>query len=313
MKACCIALFAGIAALGLGAAAPSATRDRDPVADALVDALNEARATRQVPAVKRDTLLDEVAERRAVETARLPEGRRFEEKRSIEELIRDAGRRRFATAAQYLAYQSGYEDQVSAAVSSWKSYEPSWSKALRAGWTEVGAATARASDGTLVIAVVLLEAARPLPAVTKIEADVVDAVNRERESRGLAPLAIDARLHPVARAHSEDMLRRDYFEHVSPEGIHPAERVTAAGIAYRKVAENLFSTRRAGDPVATAVAGWMASPGHRANIVDPSFTHTSVGVAVDPDEGEVILTQLFLRPPDPEPPPNTKGSPRQRP
>lgn len=284
--------------LPAGATAPPADVD-DTVASALVAAVAEGRAARGAPHLRRDALLDAVAVRRARETAALPERRRFGEKPPIESLIRQSGRRRFARAAQYLAYQGGYEDDAATAVRTWRDYDPGWEQAMDPVWTEIGAATARAADGTIVIAVVFLQPDRPLPAVEAIEEGVVAGVNREREARGLAPLVLDARMVPVARAHSEDMLRRDFFDHVSPDGVRPADRVLAGGISFKKVAENILENRHVDEPVAAAVAAWMASPGHRANILDPAFTATAVGVAVDPDEGRIVFTQLFACPPDP--------------
>jgi uncharacterized protein YkwD len=261
-----------------------------------VAALDEEREARRLPRLRRDAVLDEVAARRARETAALPESQRLGEKAPIEALIRAAGRRRFTRAVQYLAYQGGYADDAAAAVRTWKGYAPGWERAMEGAWAEAGAATARASDGTLVIVVVLLEPSRPAASIESTEEAIAAAVNRERAARGLDALAPDERLARVARAHSEAMLRLGFFDHVSPDGAHPADRAGAAEIAFRKIAENIFESRHAEDPVASALAGWMASAGHRENILDPTFTHTGVGVAMDLDEGAFVVTQLFLRP-----------------
>lgn len=80
----------------------------------------------------------------------------------------------------------------------------------------------------------------------------------------------------VAQAHSEDMRRRDYFDHVSPEGRTPMQRVQAAGVAVSAVAENIAL----GQPTGHAVfESWRDSPGHRRNLLNCDYTHHGVGLA----------------------------------
>ncbi len=210
--------------------------------------------------------------------------------------MREAGLRRFARAAQYVSTQGGYEDAVASAIANWRAYEDGWRIALDPSWSAVAVATTVAEDGLLVIAAVFLEDEAPLPDPAEMERGTWEAANAERRKRGLAALAWDDVLAAVARAHSRDMARRSYMGHESPEGVGPADRVRAAGIAYRALAENVASNVHMDEPVAAAVAGWIESRPHRKNLLSAEFTRTGVGVAVD-DEGRVIFTQLFLLPP----------------
>lgn len=78
----------------------------------------------------------------------------------------------------------------------------------------------------------------------------------------------------AALVHSDDMVARDFFSHTGSDGRDAGDRATAAGYVWSSWGENIA----AGYGSAAAVmAGWMASPGHCANIMAPSFQH--VGVA----------------------------------
>ncbi|MGH2451258.1 MAG: CvpA family protein [Candidatus Limnocylindria bacterium] len=137
-----------------------------------------------------------------------------------------------------------------------------------------------------------------LPDELDLEADpdaerqMVELVNEERVARGLAPLALDPRLVPVARAHSTEMFELEYFSHESPVTGSPFDRLDAAGIAYRRAGENLAYAHS----VTVAHGGLMDSPGHRENILRPEFTHIGVGVVSAGPYGR-MFTQLFLTPP----------------
>ncbi|GHG53888.1 CAP domain-containing protein [Streptomyces griseocarneus] len=119
--------------------------------------------------------------------------------------------------------------------------------------------------------------------------EVLALTNAERAAAGLPPLAADPRLAVAARDHSTDMARRDFYSHTTPEGREPWDRARAAGAAHRAIGENIACGQRT---PAEVVRGWMNSPGHRANILTPGFTHLGVGYAPGGRAG-TYWTQLF--------------------
>lgn len=119
--------------------------------------------------------------------------------------------------------------------------------------------------------------------VASVEAATVCLVNGERARFGESALIENSDLAGVAGGHSHDMDVRDYFSHVSPTGETLLTRVRASGfipndnVGYT-IGENIaWGTLWLGTPNAI-VKAWMASPGHRANILDASFNYTGVGV-----------------------------------
>lgn len=113
-------------------------------------------------------------------------------------------------------------------------------------------------------------------------------VNAERSSQGLPPLAFDAELVKIARAHAADMLRKGYFSHVSLEGTQPTDRAAAVGFRYRAFGENLAFA----PGLEEAHRGLMDSPGHRANILAPDFGRVGIGV-LDAGAYGLMIVQNF--------------------
>lgn len=90
------------------------------------------------------------------------------------------------------------------------------------------------------------------------------------------PLKWNDRLAHAARNHALDMGKRSYFEHTTPEGVRFSERVTAAGYAWQTVGENIAAGYAT---PASVVDGWLKSPGHCVNLMNPAFTELGVGRA----------------------------------
>jgi uncharacterized protein YkwD len=120
--------------------------------------------------------------------------------------------------------------------------------------------------------------------VERVRAAVICLVNRERAAHGESDLQSNPRIEQAAQSHTESMAFGGYFEHVGPHGDTPVARLRASGYIYSsslgyEVAENLaWGTGGLGTPRAI-VAAWMASAGHRANILDARFRDTAVGVS----------------------------------
>ena len=106
------------------------------------------------------------------------------------------------------------------------------------------------------------------------EAAMLEMVNRERVKHGLNPLQPDSEMTQVARAHSQDMFIRGYFAHVSPDGKDPFQRMREANVKFLAAGENLALAQT----VEIAHTNLMNSPGHRANILSPSFGRLGIGI-----------------------------------
>ena len=119
-------------------------------------------------------------------------------------------------------------------------------------------------------------------------------LNADRAHAGLPPLTADAQLAAVARAHSGDMQAHRFFGHVSPTTGSAADRTRKAGIDAMLILENVARAFSPGE----AERGLMNSPGHRANILNREVTRVGVGVVFDPASHELLLTQLFSKPPE---------------
>lgn len=125
--------------------------------------------------------------------------------------------------------------------------------------------------------------------LTADESKMLELVNQERQKLGLKPLTIDMRLVDISRKKSKDMIDNNYFGHTSPTYGTPFDALKNNGVSYRYAGENL-----AGAPtVERAHSGLMNSPGHRANILNPNFTHIGIGVVEGGPYGK-MFTQTFI-------------------
>ena len=123
--------------------------------------------------------------------------------------------------------------------------------------------------------------------VSSVIQQVVDLTNAERAKEGLAPLQIDSALTKSAQLKSQDMKDNNYFSHTSPKYGSPFDQMKSLGISYKSAAENIAMGQRSAQEV---VQGWMNSAGHRANIMNGSYTHIGVGLS---DSG-YYWTQQFI-------------------
>lgn len=133
----------------------------------------------------------------------------------------------------------------------------------------------------------------PAAAANSFERQAFNLINAERARYNLPPLAWDGQLCRVARSHSENMGRRNFFDHEAPDGSDLLDRVSGSGVVWRSLGENIAYNQGQVDPVRVAVEQWLQSPKHRANILRGNYTHTAIGVARTAD-GRVYLTQIFI-------------------
>jgi uncharacterized protein YkwD len=125
----------------------------------------------------------------------------------------------------------------------------------------------------------------------RVSAAVLGVVNGERAQNNEPPLRPDAQLEAAAEAHVQDMLTSDYFEHVSPRGSTPVDRVREAGYlvpspAGYVIGENLAWGTLSLSTAQSIVSAWIASPGHLANILESQYRDTAIAIA--PQVPEVL-------------------------
>jgi len=126
---------------------------------------------------------------------------------------------------------------------------------------------------------------------TALAEEVFNLINNERAAEGLAALLWHAGLYDLAMGHANDMCDRTYFDHNNPEGDGPWERAqngTAGAYTFDIVAPPFtgIGENIAQGPTdsATVMQGWMNSAGHRANILDPDWTHVAAGYVECPGD-----------------------------
>lgn len=112
--------------------------------------------------------------------------------------------------------------------------------------------------------------------VTSAVARVVALVNSERAKVGCSPVTLNAKLSQAAQAHSVDMAIHNTMSHTGSDGSDPGQRITLAGYLWSTYGENVAYGYSTPEQV---MAGWMASEGHKRNILDCGFKEIGVGVA----------------------------------
>ncbi len=119
------------------------------------------------------------------------------------------------------------------------------------------------------------------PAIDPRVQQVLQLVNSERSRAGCGPVHLETRLSSAALVHSQDMAERNYFDHISPDGSSPADRVSEAGYDWSGTGENIASGY---DTAQEVMDGWMSSEGHRKNILNCDWADMGIGIVdVGPD------------------------------
>lgn len=124
-----------------------------------------------------------------------------------------------------------------------------------------------------------------------LASQVLVLVNQERANNGgLPPLSNNAAMAQVAYDHSWDMQARSFFSHTNPGGADPFDRLAFANIAYSSAGENIAQGYATPNDV---MAAWMASSGHRANILG---AYSEIGIGAREGPGGPWWTQVFRQP-----------------
>lgn len=164
-----------------------------------------------------------------------------------------------------------------------------WKIAVRyeVGISEIIRANPQISDPNLIYPGQVVNIPTTDPSVLSYEKEVVRLVNEIRVQNGLKKLTYDWELSRVARIKSQDMKDNRYFSHTSPVYGSPFQMMKSFGIKYRSAGENIARGQATPQAVVNA---WMNSSGHRANILNSSFTHIGMGYVAD---GK-YWTQMFI-------------------
>lgn len=126
---------------------------------------------------------------------------------------------------------------------------------------------------------------------------LLTSTNSQRTQNGLSQLTINASLTQAAQAKANDMVARNYWSHITPDGKQPWSFIDQTGYLYQAAGENLaygFATS------ADTVTGWMNSPEHRANILNGAYSEVGFGIAnsadYQSDGQETIVVAMYAQP-----------------
>ncbi len=160
---------------------------------------------------------------------------------------------------------------------------------------------------------------KPRINLNDLELEMHDLINQQRKVHGLKDLEWDNKLAYIALLHSNDMVTKDYFLHITPEDLDPTDRANRLGykcekivgnLVYAGLAENLFQNylysrvwyvdgiptsydwKSRQEIAQSTVDGWMDSLDHRKNILDETFDQEGIGVVIAEDD-KVFITQNF--------------------
>lgn len=148
---------------------------------------------------------------------------------------------------------------------------------------------------TLFQTLLLLARRLVLPhSTTTLEWRLLQHLNRARKKEHLSTLMMQNDLRKVARGHSRDMAKKDYFSHTNLQGKSPNDRLKKARIGEAVSGENLAKIGGFAFPADRAHMGLMNSPGHRANILNNSYNCVGIGVVKSQDK-IYYFTQNFAR------------------
>lgn len=155
------------------------------------------------------------------------------------------------------------------------------------GTSEVISANPQVSNPNLIYPGQVLTIPQVNASVSAYESEVIRLVNEARAQNGLPALKANWELSRVARYKSQDMVDNRYFSHTSPTYGTPFQMIKSFGISFRTAGENIAYGQRTPQAVVNA---WMNSSGHRANILNASYTQIGVGYVANGN----YWTQMFI-------------------
>jgi uncharacterized YkwD family protein len=165
----------------------------------------------------------------------------------------------------------------------WSNWSSRWFSAYRTAVYAAPTTTAKSTAARTAAPTTTSTTAANSP-----EQQLLSLLNRERTQRGLRAVQSESTVTSVARLKSRDMVTRNYFSHTSPTYGSPAQMLARYNVRYSTFGENIAKAGGA----ARIHSMWMKSAGHRANILNPAFTHVGIGTAVN--GAGYAATQIFI-------------------
>lgn len=285
--------------LVLAALLPSAAAAQD-TRDEILRRLNQERQRLGIPPLRLLRPLNEAAQQHAEEIARsgqvrLPRG----SEKEVDAWMKRAG----YNAYKWTESVTASTDDIDRIVREWRSRNHSaWGSLEDPEVRDVGIGMARMKGVPLYAFLFAVPEADHFTRATsglrdadRVRAEMLEEVNALRRKAGVKPLKLNPDLEQAAQAHARDMLARGYFAHKSPSGTTVRERARKAGYGWRSIGENIAEGQTSVDEVVTT---WMGSPGHRQNILSPSFRDLGIGLVTGQTrsgEYRVIWVQNFGR------------------
>lgn len=132
------------------------------------------------------------------------------------------------------------------------------------------------------------------------KAELLRLHNEERAEYGAPALCTHPQLEAAAQGHAEDMLKRGFYEHVTPDGVDPGQRISRAGYPFATYGENNnrvwgdFTGEPGRKELREAVQSWMDSPGHRENLLNPAFREVGFGITTGRYAPERGTTTMYV-------------------
>lgn len=195
-----------------------------------------------------------------------------------------------ATLAAFLMFTMPCANAASYVKHTVVSGDSMWKIAVRyeVGLREIKDSNSHIKNPDLIYPGQIINVPRTDDSVVAFENEVIRLVNEIRVKNGLNVLKADWELSRVARIKSQDMKDNNYFSHTSPVYGSPFNMIKNFGISYKSAAENIAKGQSTPQAVVNA---WMNSQGHRANILNSSYTKIGVGYVQNGN----YWTQMFIR------------------
>jgi uncharacterized protein YkwD len=269
-----------------------------PTRQAFLERINAARAAAGLRGLSLSETLSTVAQERAAQVA----GTKGSLKASPDEASRRATLKGYESwlLSEIVAEADGDPATV---VSHWTRPGNSLaSEILSAGYGEMGLGVSFSRSVPVYVLILSLswddffaDATRSFRDPESWRQKMLAAVNRERAAKGVPPLKREPRLDRAAQAHADDMLKRSYYSHDTPEGKSVMAREQAAGYIAYEAGENIA---RGQFSIEEVMKGWMGSSQHREHLLSPGFSDVGFGLAFGRNmTGYTILwVQDFARP-----------------